>query len=56
MDFKRVLVTSYDYPKPSMNYAVFYVWAYKQILWLGKLIPVGPFEFQREHQRFRHQR
>jgi len=29
--------------------------AYKQILWLEKLIPVGSFEFQREHQRFGHQ-
>jgi len=25
-------------------------------LWLEKLIPVGSFEFQREHRRFRHQR
>jgi len=25
-------------------------------LWLEKLIPVGSFEFQREHQRFRHRR
>jgi len=23
--FQKVLVTYYDYPKPSMNYAVFYV-------------------------------
>jgi hypothetical protein len=37
-DFKRVLVTSHDYPKPSMTYAVFCVWAYKKILWLTKLI------------------
>ena len=25
MDFKGVLVTYYDYPKPSMNYTIFYV-------------------------------
>jgi hypothetical protein len=56
MDFKRVLVTYYYYPKPSVNYAVFYVKAYKQIFWLEKLMPAVSYELQREHQRFRHQR
>jgi len=39
-----------------MNYAEILMYAYKQNLWLEKLIPVGSFEFQREHQGFRHQR
>jgi hypothetical protein len=56
MDFKSVLLTSYVCPKPSIENAVFYVLAYRKILWLDKFIPVCSFEFQREHQKFQHQR